>query len=76
LGELLEILNSEDADINCECIFDYDIFSTCCYQWTFTSGKSRIVKQLKLDISESCQKVDADNFWNKLGFSYFYKKII
>ena len=63
LAELLELLTGEKTTFQCAGVVDYDMFGACDYQWTLTSGKSRIVRQLQRDISESWQRVEveADN---------------
>jgi hypothetical protein len=45
---------------NCAGTVEYDMFSGCDFVWTLTSGKCRIIRQIKREISESWQRVEVE----------------
>lgn len=58
LGEMLEILTGETANFHCTGIVDYDMFSSCDFQWQLRAGSAVIVRSLERSISDGLQRVE------------------
>ena len=58
LGEILKLFSNEDAIFTSAGKIDYDMFGSCDFVWTLSSGHFIISRQLEREISDGLQRVE------------------